>query len=249
MSLLPVAIAILALGEGASPPAPLRCLARYYAVTAELREGKWFGVLADGTAIPYDDGRKKSPEERLQDPDIKDVFAQRYRKGAIAAVSREDEDPGRARLEKVFLATYGKSERQVDVIEVLLLGQSLRVHRKVAPAFQRVFARLAKSVEKDPALRPFLTRLGGTFTWRMIAGTNRPSPHSFGVSIDLNVALSHYWRWQSPPSPIRWTNKIPQVIVDAFEAEGFIWGGRWYHYDTMHFEYRPELLDEGCYEK
>ena len=35
--------------------------------------------------------------------------------------------------------------------------------------------------------------------------------------------------------------------VDAFEAEGFIWGGRWYHFDTMHFEYRPELLDGSCY--
>jgi len=22
----------------------------------------------------------------------------------------------------------------------------------------------------------------------------------------------------------------------------FIWRGRWYHYDTMHFEYRPELF-------
>ncbi|MDP3291618.1 MAG: M15 family metallopeptidase, partial [Sulfuricurvum sp.] len=27
---------------------------------------------------------------------------------------------------------------------------------------------------------------------------------------------------------------------------GFIWGGRWYHYDTMHFEYRPELLASSC---
>ena len=27
-----------------------------------------------------------------------------------------------------------------------------------------------------------------------------------------------------------------------FETHGFIWGGKWYHYDTMHFEYRPELL-------
>jgi hypothetical protein len=45
---------------------------------------------------------------------------------------------------------------------------------------------------------------------------------------------------------VRWANQIPQVIVDAFEAEGFIWGGRWYHYDTMHFEYRPELLDPAC---
>jgi hypothetical protein len=37
-------------------------------------------------------------------------------------------------------------------------------------------------------------------------------------------------------------NQIPLEIVKIFEKYGFIWGGRWYHYDTMHFEYRPELL-------
>ena len=46
---------------------------------------------------------------------------------------------------------------------------------------------------------------------------------------------------------LKWRNVVPQEIVDAFEAEGFIWGGRWLHYDTMHFEYRPELLDPACY--
>ncbi len=34
-------------------------------------------------------------------------------------------------------------------------------------------------------------------------------------------------------------------IVRIFEKHGFIWGGRWYHYDTMHFEYRPELVGDG----
>ena len=33
-----------------------------------------------------------------------------------------------------------------------------------------------------------------------------------------------------------------ETIVKVFEKYGFIWGGRWYHYDTMHFEYRPEFL-------
>jgi hypothetical protein len=28
----------------------------------------------------------------------------------------------------------------------------------------------------------------------------------------------------------------------AAERRSFVWGGRWYHYDTMHFEYRPELV-------
>ena len=37
-------------------------------------------------------------------------------------------------------------------------------------------------------------------------------------------------------------NRMPLEIVEAFEHEGFIWGGQWAHYDTMHFEYRPELL-------
>lgn len=37
-------------------------------------------------------------------------------------------------------------------------------------------------------------------------------------------------------------NRIPPEIVAVFERHGFIWGGRWRHFDTMHFEYRPELL-------
>ena len=35
---------------------------------------------------------------------------------------------------------------------------------------------------------------------------------------------------------------FPLEIVEIFERHGFIWGGRWKHYDTMHFEFRPELL-------
>jgi D-alanyl-D-alanine carboxypeptidase len=37
-------------------------------------------------------------------------------------------------------------------------------------------------------------------------------------------------------------NEIPLEIVHIFEKHGFIWGGKWYHYDTMHFEYRPEII-------
>jgi len=38
-------------------------------------------------------------------------------------------------------------------------------------------------------------------------------------------------------------NSMAAEVIQAFERHGFIWGGRWYHYDTMHFEYRPELLE------
>jgi hypothetical protein len=35
---------------------------------------------------------------------------------------------------------------------------------------------------------------------------------------------------------------MPREIVEIFERHGFIWGGKWYHYGTMHFGYRPELI-------
>jgi len=62
----------------------------------------------------------------------------------------------------------------------------------------------------------------------------------------LNTKYSNYWQWDckctSENVDLSYKNKIPQGIIDIFEKHGFIWGGKWYHYDTMHFEYRPELL-------
>jgi len=232
----------------ARPPAALACLARWYPVEP-LREGNaWRFRLPDGQTYLFDDGREKSFEEKLASPDLEDTFSIPYRSGPIRPVEVKDEDPGRIRFDPLFHATYGSSEAQVQAqaVDFDFLGQKLKVHRKVAPAFERVAKRLQAVLAKEPALKPFLTNLGGTFVWRKIANTDRQSAHSYGVSIDLNVARSHYWEWAKPKQPVRWRNRIPQVIVDAFEAEGFIWGGRWYHYDTMHFEYRPELLDPAC---
>ncbi len=77
----------------------------------------------------------------------------------------------------------------------------------------------------------------------MIAGTDRPSVHGDGIAIDINVAWSDYWRNHQPVGgKYPYKNRIPWEIVEIFEKHGFIWGGKWYHYDTMHFEYRPELL-------
>ena len=66
------------------------------------------------------------------------------------------------------------------------------------------------------------------------------------MTIDIGVAKSDYWLWKNPgkgeTARITYANRIPNEIVLIFEKHGFIWGGRWYHYDTMHFEFRPEIL-------
>jgi hypothetical protein len=234
-------------------PAPLRCLERYYGVRAELAADgtdaapRWYAHLPDGHRLLYDDGRVKPPAQRLDEADLEDMFSQRYTPGPIRPVTTVDEDPGRFRVDALFQARYGATPRAIPVVPFVLFGIRLRVHRLVEPAFIRVRQRLEALVAARPALRIYFARMGGTLVFRNIAGTSRRSAHSYGVSLDINVGRSHYWRWQRPREPLRWQNDIPQPIVDAFEAEGFIWGGRWYHYDTMHFEYRPELLDPGCY--
>jgi hypothetical protein len=230
----------------ADKPPGLACVERYFGARGEAREGRWEVVLPDGTRLPWEaPPGARSFEQILDRPAPADMFAPRYSKGAIRPVETVDEDPGRVRVEALFRLAYPR--RGLAKIEVF--GKKREVHDKIAAPLARVAERLARAVAADPTLQPFLSELGGTFNDRVIAGTTRPSAHAFGIALDINPSRSDYWRWQKggPGKKIQWKNRVPQAIVDAFEAEGFIWGGRWYHFDTMHFEYRPELLDPTCY--
>lgn len=199
-------------------------------------------VWKDSSRMVWDDGRVKTTEELLDDPDLEDMFLQPYPPNSV--IFKPDYDPGRCRPNAFFMKLYGGSaaEVQARLVPVDWFGQSLQFNREAgaAAALERVAARLAKS----PELLPYLQPSAGTFNWREVAGTHRLSNHSFGIAIDLNVTHAHYWRWSKEfkaGKPLVYQNEIPLRIVQAFEAEGFIWGGKWYHYDTMHFEYRPEL--------
>ena len=68
--------------------------------------------------------------------------------------------------------------------------------------------------------------------------------HAWGAAIDINPAYADYWLWRrSGVIDAGRVDRIPPRIVAIFERHGFIWGGKWSHYDTMHFEYRPELVN------
>jgi hypothetical protein len=84
--------------------------------------------------------------------------------------------------------------------------------------------------------------IAGTYNCRAVTDTGQPSPHGYGIAIDLNPVFSDYWYWRPHGGRILYRNRMPQEIVTIFEKHGFIWGGKWYHFDTMHFEFRPELL-------
>lgn len=229
-------------------PAPLAliCLAAHYVGTVLETPAGWALRLPDHADLVWDDGRTKSFEEALATPDLQDTLIQLYRTGPILPVTVPDADPGRIRSDVLLAATYGGSAEAVALQNVQFVGQSVRMHPRAAAALARVSSRL--DGQMDAATATFVTGpLGGTFMWRPIANTTRRSAHSYGIAIDISVKGSDYWEWQrSADGTVRWRNRVPQTIIDAFEAEGFIWGGRWFHYDTMHFEYRPELLDPAC---
>jgi len=199
-------------------------------------------IMQNGQRFIYDDGRKKSFNELLNSPDIEDMFKFKYPRGWVKGLPK-NYDPGRIRYERLFRAIYGNSASEVrrNLTYIRWVdGKNILVTKKegVANALRAV-ARELKSL--PPHYKKYLAPIGGTFKWRRIAGTNRLSVHSFGAAIDINVKYSAYWRWSK--GAYRYQNKIPKAIVDIFERHGFIWGGKWYHYDTMHFEYRPELLN------
>jgi hypothetical protein len=86
---------------------------------------------------------------------------------------------------------------------------------------------------------------GGTYACRPVADTGQRSMHAWGAAIDINPAVADYWLWRRSGRSIpAYANRVPPDVVSVFERHGFIWGGRWAHYDTMHFEYRPELLGD-----
>jgi len=227
----------------------LRLVAAYPDFLARIKDGVL--VWRDGTRMPVDDAiAGKTFKQQLENPDILDMLSQSYRVGPLTKPPKLNFDPGRIRVSRFFAKMYGdcrKGEVSRYLEDVVWLSAHKGRHLKVTTR-NGVAAKLrAISQELDALPDKFIAFLkppGGTFNCRTIAGTTRLSTHSYGIAIDIAVKRSHYWRWskQDPSGAIVYHNQIPMEIVAIFEKHGFIWGGKWFHYDTMHFEYRPEMI-------
>jgi len=203
----------------------------------------------DGTLMPVSDGAEKTTfPELLRHASIIDQFRIPYPRGRIERPPAVDADPGRFRNTRFFTKMYGDCRTGQVTPRLVSLpwlpkiwGQSIRI-----TSVNGVDAHLrAVSAEID-ALPEKIKRaaypIAGTYNCRPVADTGQPSPHGYGIAIDLNTAWSDYWYWQPHGGPVLYRNRMPEQIVTIFEKHGFIWGGKWYHFDTMHFEFRPELL-------
>ncbi len=97
-------------------------------------------------------------------------------------------------------------------------------HRLVVPHFQGAFGKI---VEKN--LYTSLKTFDGCFNIRNMRGSGNWSTHAWGIAIDLDA----------PWNPFGQTSfGMREEVVQCFEDEGFVWGGRWRpRPDAMHFQY------------
>ena len=247
-----IAAAAPAVAEDSLEDAKARLLAAY-PEQLERFDGNIL-IWRDGTRMPFDDGTgNKAFEAWLANPDIEDTLAVRYPAGEPASAPAKDVDPGRARNAAFFNKVYGdcrKGEVAPHLTTVVWLpGKAAqRLQFNSVNGAAKALDAVSRDLDKLPAsFDAYLFPSAGTYNCRPIAGTDRISAHGHGIAIDIALKHSDYWRNAAPgkDGSYPYKNAIPMEIVRAFEQHGFIWGGRWYHYDTMHFEYRPELVGTG----
>ncbi|MCR5291194.1 MAG: M15 family metallopeptidase [Treponema sp.] len=149
-----------------------------------------------------------------------------------------------------------KKDLEKELVPISFLNlPATKIHKQVVDELANIEIRLRALAREDKDVQDFIDSLESAYSynWRLIEGTKRKSFHSFGIAIDL---LPHdytkktiFWAWTrdkvgndwvKTPWDTRWMP--PESVIEVFEKNGFIWGGKWDVWDNMHFEYRPEML-------
>lgn len=234
------------ISDGANESLPLEVLALAKVYPSQIvNSAGEFIYLANGDSVAINLNQELSHEDKLAAPDISSMFCDLYPLGPLVVPDYQF-DPGRYRNEQLFMSMYGHTSNEVrkNLVYVDCFGSSVPFSRinGAADSLRSVIREVAQSA---PHLIIFFED-PSSFYWREVRGADRLSAHSFGIAIDIGVKYSNYWRWSNPGKDendvIRYENKFPEELIMIFEKHGFISGARWYHYDTMHFEFRPEII-------
>ena len=147
-----------------------------------------------------------------------------------------------------------RDEAYQRVKSINFLGKSILVHYLILEELSLVEEQILAAAKTDPQVQTWINSITTAegWNWRNIAETYSRSYHSYGLAIDLLPRSSGgketYWLWTARQRTDWWNISYnerlhpPTAVIKAFETYGFIWGGKWLFFDTMHFEYRPEIL-------
>jgi len=153
------------------------------------------------------------------------------------------------RSDDFLTALIGLSEREIrkQCAWVPFLGRKVFVHQICIQPLKQVEKIIMEKAKHYLTVRKFVDniKLIYSFDRREIEGASSLSYHAFGLALDIiprSYKRKHvYWRWSkdiikewwSIPLSERWMP--PLEVITAFEANGFVWGGKWFHFDNVHF--------------
>jgi hypothetical protein len=177
--------------------------------------------------------------------------------GTISTVSKADLShsyrPGcpvrPSELRRLTVSYWGfDGRRRVGAIVV-----RARAARPVLSVFRKLYAarfpirrlRLVEAYKGSDDASMAADNTSG-FNCRFVSGTRRWSQHAYGLAIDVNPIENPYVEGGrvSPPAGRRYLDRsrrrpgmvVPgDVVVRAFAAIGWSWGGRWSPPDYQHF--------------
>jgi flavodoxin len=182
------------------------------------------------------------------------------RPSGFSSVYRLSVNPGATR--SPFFERIWQAPNRVEAFSrqkwINFLGRRVQVHTGIEAPLSRVEARIQALAKNNPEIQVWIENLQSItgWNWRNVAGSESRSFHAYGVAVDLlmkaQAGMETYWQWTAAKGidwrsvPAEKRQNPPAAAIRAFEGQGFIWGGRWPRYDTMHFEYHPELLILGA---
>lgn len=108
----------------------------------------------------------------------------------------------------------------------------IKINRIAAQSLQNVLNTVWEKCNKDPKKisQIHADMFSGDWVVRQMRGLNTISMHAYGLAVDFDAPhnpLGSSQHFFTPNNP----------LVQAFEAEGWTWGGRWQHRpDAMHFQ-------------
>lgn len=137
---------------------------------------------------------------------------------AFAPFRYSEREDGRIAIDPAWVDAH------IVTAQVPVLGE-VTCHRELVAPLRAALQRLV-----DAGLASLLRAddYGGCFAPRHIDRSSDAnlSMHAWGLAVDVNVSDNGLG---VPPA-------LDARVVEAFEAQGFAWGGRWQRPDGMHFE-------------
>ena len=216
----------------------------------------------DGAILPEEELSEKKEywsllypyPENLRDP-VDMTESEKLKLKEFGSVANRRQGKGSAMY--FFDAVYDSGSRkrlESHLQRISFLGKNTTIHEQIVEPVKNVEKKIKELSLYDSEVKTFVEKIKScdAFAWRVIDGTNRKSFHSLGIAIDIlpvRITGEIFWSWARDKNPENWMLTPlsrrwlpPKKVVQIFEEEGFIWGGKWGIWDNMHFEYHPELL-------